>query len=457
MSMKAARVAWVVLAAPAAIWGQTTAASFLNPLSPEGGIHLTGVSVYSGYFSSGGVGGFEMAVQNPFLTGPSAMIGVAASFGGSKSTEKSTFTWGYSPSYFNSFYGNNQFSNNGSMNHSGSLSWSRKFGSKWSLSVSLNGLLANLQQLYFNPSVLSSVASMPTTFDDLAAAMLARKYTDVQLASLLTGAPLQASVQQGYLYGDRMLGAGASVGLSWAPSERTSISATVTGSRYQHLNGNTDSTSGSAADYFVPQMTTAGIGISWSYSLSPRTQISASANSTRTFSSLQRGYTSNANVGFGRTMSRRWFMQLTAGAGRFNYSEQTYKAPSSVQYLYAASLGFKTNTQTFLASYSRSLGDAYGLGSGSTSSAIGTWNWRIPGRTWTMMASGGFQQLDNPIFQNTRSWQAGAGFARSLGPHFGISAQYVYFERPLSLNTAGVENSQNGVTVALNWSPLRYQ
>ena len=151
-------------------------------------MHLTGVSVYSGYYSSGGAGGaggFEMAVQNPFLTGPSAMAGVAATFGGSKSAEKSTFTWSYSPSYFNSFYGNNQFSNNGSLNHRMSVHWTRKLGSKWTLSGSLNGYLANLEQLYFNPGVLSSVASLPTTFDDLAAGMLAGQFTDAQLASLL--------------------------------------------------------------------------------------------------------------------------------------------------------------------------------------------------------------------------------------------------------------------------------
>ena len=457
--MKAAGAIWVVMAAPAAIWGQTTAASFFNPLSPEGGIHLTGVSVYSGYYSSGGVGGFEMAVQNPFLTGPSAMTGVAATFGGSKSTEKSTFTWSYSPSYFNLFYGNNQFSNNGSINHSGSISWSRKFGSKWSLNVSLNGLLANLQQLYFNPSVLSGVAALPTTFDDLAAGMLTGKFSDAQLASLLTGAPLQASPQQGYLYGNRLFNVGANVALSWAPTGRTSFSVAATGSRAESANGagTVGGTSTGPAGSFLPAMTSATLALSWSYSLSPRTHVGVGISSSRTFSALEPGYASNGNVSIGRTMSSRWFLQAQAGVGKLNYSRQTYAAPSALQYLYGGSIGFKTQTHTFLASYNRSLGDGYGLGSGSTSAATGAWNWRHPGSSWSLTAGGGYQELNNLTFSNTRSWMANAGIAKALSPHFSLSAQYMYFQFPADIRAVGLESSEDGVSVALSWSPSQYR
>ena len=451
---------WVVLASAPVVWGQTSAASFFNPMSPEGGFHLTGVSVYSGYYSSGGTGGgFEMAVQNPFLSGPSAMAGIAASFGGSKSTEKSTFNWSYSPSYFNLFYGNRQFSNNGSINHRASVSWSRKLGSKWTWSMSLNGFLTNLEQLYFNPSVLSSVAAMPTTFDDLAAGMLAGKFTDAQLASLLTGAPLEASPQQGYLYGSRMFDAAASVGLSWAHSERTSVSIMATGNRAQSVNG--VGTFGGASTrpgvLAWPQTTNAGVSVSWSYSLSPRTQIGVSVSSSRTFSRFQQGYASNGSVSIGRKMSRRWFAQATAGAGKLNYSQQLYAAPNSVQYLYGASLGFKTVAHTFLASYNRSLGDVYGLGSGSTSSATGTWNWRRPGSSWSVSAGGGYQEFNNQTFNNTRSLMANAGVAKELSPHLFLSAQYIYFQFPANMRAAGLESSENGVSVGMTWSPSQYR
>ncbi|MBA0088437.1 MAG: hypothetical protein HRJ53_25910, partial [Acidobacteria bacterium Pan2503] len=146
----------------------------------------------------------------------------------------------------------------------------------------------------------------------------------------------------------------------------------------------------------------------------------------------------------------------TAGVGKLNYSKQTYKAPSTVQYLYGASLGYHTYAHTLLVSYNRTLGDAYGLGSGSTSSVTGAWNWRISRRSWDLAASGGFQQLDNSTFPNSRSWQAGAGIFRSLGPHFSASAQYTYFEYPGNLRTAGVDSVGHGVMLALTWAPSRY-
>lgn len=442
----------VMAIAHGVLWGQTQALSYFNPLSAsQPGVHLYGISVNSGYFSSGTSTGIQTGLQTPFV-GANTVAEIVATFGESKVGERSSFTWNYSPSYVNPFYANDTFQNHGSFNHSASVMWTRRLTRKWSLSTSLNGTIANLEQRYFNPAVLSSVAAMHMTFDELAAAMLAGKYTDTQLASLLAGTPLQASLQQGYLYGGRMLNAGANVVLSWTPSGKTSVSATLTGTRYQNLNGTFERAFG----YVLPQMTTAGASISWSYSLSPRTHIGASVNSTRTFSNLQRGYAPHANMGFGRTMSSRWFMQLTAGVGRLNYGKQTYKAPTTVQYLYGASLGYQTYAHTLLVSYNRTLGDAYGLGSGSTSSVTGAWNWRISRRSWDVAANGGFQQLDNSTFPNSRSWQAGAGIFRYLGPHFTVSAQYTYFEYPGNLRTAGVDSVGHGVMLALTWAPSRY-
>lgn len=458
--MKAAGTVWVVLLGVTAAWGQMGANTAFNPMNASlPGVHLEGVSVYSGYYSSGAPTGFEVPVSNAFLPGASAMAGVAATFGGSSSGEKSTSTWSYSPSYFNLFYGNNQFSNNGSLNHRLSVNATRKLWGKWTLSASVNGYLANLEQMFFNPSVFSSVASLPTNFDDLAAAMLAGKFTDAQLASLLTGAPLQASAQQGYLYGNRIFNAAATVGLSWAPSERTSVSMVAMGSRMQSVNGvgTIGGSSGGSGQTLLPQMTTAGVSVAWSYSLSPRTQIGVTASVNRIFSRIQQGYTSNGNFTIGRTMSRRWFVQGTGGVGKLNYSQQTYAAPAAVQYLYGGSLGFKTTTQTFLVSYNRTLGDVYGLGSGSTSSAMGAWNWRRPGSSWSLMADAGYQELNNLTFQNTRSWLGGAGIARSLGQHLFVSAQYMYFQLPANLKTVGVESSENGVSVGMTWSPSGYQ
>src|SRR5579871_1969120 len=131
--MKAAGIALIVTAAvPALVWGQMGSNTAFNPLNAtQPGVHLEGVSVYSGYYSSGAPTGFEVPVSNAFLPGASAVAGIAATVGGARAGEKTVYTWSYSPSYFNSFYGNNQFSNNGSLNHRLAASWTRKLGSKW--------------------------------------------------------------------------------------------------------------------------------------------------------------------------------------------------------------------------------------------------------------------------------------------------------------------------------------
>lgn len=156
-------------------------------------------------------------------------------------------------------------------------------------------------------------------------------------------------------------------------------------------------------------------------------------------------------------MSRRWFLQATGGAGKLDYSQQVYAAPSAVQHFYGGSLGFKTIAHTFVVSYNRTLGDSYGLGSGTTSAAMGAWNWRPPGSRWSMSASWGYQELNNPTFPNTRSWLVGGGVARALAPHLFMSAQFMYFQLPANVKTAVGELSENGVNVGLTWSPSGYR
>lgn len=461
--MKGVGALWLTFTAtPAILLGQSTAATDFHPGSTtEKGVHLSGVSVYSGYYSSGSPSGFEVTTDSPFLQGPSAMAGVAATIGGSFVGEKSTFTWTYSPSYFNLFYANRETSNNGSFSHRVGGNWTRKLGNsnKWTLTGSVTGLIINLEQLYANPGVFSSVASMPTTFDALASGMLTGKFTDAQLASVLTGAPLQATPEQAYLYGNRMFNAAANVSIAWAPSGRTTVSLGMSGNRAQPLDGfgTLGGTMGSAGSAFLNQTTNAGAEILWSYSLSPRTQISVGASSTRTYSRLQQGYATSGNFSVGRTVSRRWFLQGRGGAGKLTNEVQMYQSSKAVQYLYGGSVGWKTYTHTFLLSYDRSLGDVYGLGSNTTSAATAAWAWRRPGSNWSISANGSYQKLNNMTFQNTRSWRVGAGVGRALAPHLFMSAQYIYLQVPIGLNVVGFNSSQNGVVISMSWSPSIYQ
>ncbi len=448
----------VAIAVAGTAWGQTEAISNFNPLNAKqgAGVHLLGVSVFSGYYTAGSPASFEVPSSNAVL-GQTASLGTAITLGGTKSAEKSRLSWSYSPSYFRLLYSEQSRQNNGSLNHRASVNGSWELGKRLTLTASTSGVVASFQQLYFSPSVLGNVAAMPTTFDDLALGIMRGKFTDAQLATALTGTRLQASPEQAYLYGTRLLNISAAVGVSWAMSGRSSLAFSLSGTRSQHFNGIEEPVADGHTNPVLPQLTTTAASVSWSYSVSPRTQIGISASAARTFSSVQRGYSPEGAFSIGRTLSHRWFLQGRVGVGVLTYSRQTYATPAPVQYTYGGTAGFKTSAHTFLASCDRSLGDAYGLGSDSTGTATGAWNWRRPGSQWSISGSGGYQDLHNQTFQNTRSWRAGTGVARALRQHVSFSVQYIYFEMPANFQTVGVKTSEHGATISLTWSPSQYQ
>jgi hypothetical protein len=442
---------------PSALWSQTGIASNFNPLASNSAIRLEGVSVYGGASTGGAPLGFDTPAPLPFL-GSSVVVGAAASFGGSRSGEKTSLTWSYSPSYFTNVYSRGNSSNHGTLNHRAGVSWGRKLGNKWNLTASGSGVITNLEQLYFNTGPVSAALAIPTTFQDLATGVLTGKFTDPQLATLLTGTPLQASSEQGYLYGNRLLSATANVAISWSPSTRHSVSLSMGGSRTQHLSDNRSEDAGTPpSNRFLQETTTASVGISWSYSLSPRTQVGVGVTSSRTFSPLQQGSASNTSFSVGRILTSRWFVQGSGGVGVLAYSHNTYGTPKTVSTVFGGGLGFKTAAHTFLGSYNRSIGDVYGLGSSYTSGATGSWNWRIPGSGWSLSANIGYQKMSNSAFTNTRSWRTGAGVARSLGSHLFLGAQYSHSQLPADLYVGGAENSQTGLSFSLTWSPQHYR
>jgi hypothetical protein len=441
---------------PQAFWGQTGAFSSFNPVSASSdGPHLYGVSVYTGYYLSGAPFGLDSAqtTQNA-SSSPTVVMGASATLGWAKTTGQSTASINYGISYTGSPL-NSQYNGFG---HRASLNWNRKLNGKWTLSVSASGMLSTFQQLFFSQSGLSALAASPATFQDLSSGALTGTYSNAQVASLLTGAQVSASPEQSYLYGNRIFGVTASAALSWAPTERTSLGVTVSGSRTQNEQGNAVSpASPTSANPLAPAPTTSSVQLSWSYSLSPRTHVSVQASSTEIWSKLDQGYTSVGSLSLSRTLTERWFTQLQGGAGVLTYKQLAFPQPKSLQYTAAASLGYKTTSNTFLVSYNRSIGDTYGLGAATTSAANGAWNWRRPGSTWSVFSSFGYQELGGSTFSNTRSWRGSGGLAKGLGPHVFVNVQYSYSQLPSNLAVSGANLNQNGVVVSASWSPSTYQ
>jgi len=200
------------------------------------------------------------------------------------------------------------------------------------------------------------------------------------------------------------------------------------------------------------------VSAGWAYSLSPRTNVGLEISTSRTFTRLQDGYASSGSVSIGRKMSEHWFVQGRAGGGLILYTRHAFAPPTKPQYSAGGNIGYKLRSHSLLASYDRSIGDAYGLGGGTTSSATAGWNWRAPGGMWSLRADYGYQRTDGSFLVNTESWRASGGVGRSLTNHLYFSAQYSYFIYPKGQSgVTGLSGAESGVSAGLTWSPSSYR
>ena len=432
---------------------QSGAAGFFNPLSASrDGIHLYGVSIFGGYFSGGTP--FGIPTTGPLPTSGSPVVGGgSANFGWSLTRGQSSLVVSYTPSILAS---PNYVQVGNLLNNTFSLNWNRKLGPKWSLNAGVTAAVSSLQETYFSLNAFGQAASLPTTFDGLAGAVLSGTFTDPQLASALTGASARLLPEQTYLYGQRFGSASARVGVTYRPTGRSSFHASIAATRTQSLDsGQMRETTASS---IIPQTTAGTVSFGWAYALSSRTHFGLDASTSRTLSRLEDGYANNAGFSIGRTMSEHWFVQGRAGAGVMTYLRQTVTTQSGVQYTAGGSIGYKLRSHTLLASFDRSLADSYGLGSTSTDSAMAGWAWKAPGSLWSLSANFGYQRLNGGIVGSYESWRASGGIARALNQHTFISVQYAYFTSPANLAAlTGITGAENALTVGLSWSPSLYR
>src|SRR6185503_12658076 len=143
------------------------------------------------------------------------MFGAGAALGWSRRTKKTNLSMSYNGGY----QARIRYSELSALNHFLTLSASRQLGSKWSLGFSAASSISTYDQMLFNPTVFSSLAAYPGTFDDLASAVLTGKYNNDQLASLLTGSPVIESPARTLFYGNRVFTSSASTSLSYAHSQ----------------------------------------------------------------------------------------------------------------------------------------------------------------------------------------------------------------------------------------------
>lgn len=416
-----------------------------------GGFDIYDASIFSSFFSSGygtGVGSTSNVAPTGVNLSADVAVGGSVTGGWARPRPRSNFSVVYSVSYT----GRIRYSNWDALNQSLSITGSHKLGRKWVADLSVVGRETNLEQFLFEPTVFSQVASVPATFDELAAAALTGQSTNAEIAAILTGAPLEMSPAQTLLYGNRSLTASMAGSLRYAHSSRTSLSISVVGTLFKNLPANESSLPANYAPILI-HGTTANVSAQLSHSLTPRTQVSITATTGRIVSGLQDSYNNSVSGSFGRTMNRHWFVSLQGGAGTLRIVRTTFPTPAGPQITAAGSAGYKTFAHTFLASFGRTISDAYGLGATTTMNATGSWRWFRPGNSWGLHSSYTWQQFEGGIVNGLNTWSVNGGLDRKLSSRLVVQGQYVYLKYAGRFNGLNYDQPIQAVQLALDWNP----
>jgi hypothetical protein len=413
-----------------------TAQTFtLNPLTSAGaqqnGFHLYNFSAFAQYSTvdQSWINLVDTLSGSPGTPLPSytSVSGFSASVGlhvGGVEGARSNFSLIYSPTFSYTTYGQSS----SQLAHTLAFSWSRKLAPQWQLSVSASGVEGAFDQFLFSPTNAQNVASLVGTAQELAGQFLTGQSSNPSIAAG-TGAAATVTPQVQLFYGDRILSAMTQVGLSYSHSPRMTFGITASGSRMQHLK--TSSSLGS--DYFfIPENTNVGFGGSFSYLLSERTSLMGSVQYGRGMSSIYNEQSGAALMGLGRKLTQNWFTDFAAGGGYILPIQSTASTSANgrgKQWEANGKIGYRSRTNTLVASADRSLSDLYGAGAAATLALSGGWNWRKPGRKWALQAGAEEDLLSGQAVAAdlaTHGFRANAGIYLNLSRRSSVVVQYSY-------------------------------
>jgi len=434
----------MVILAPTC-WGQELfdQTNFRN--DERGGFHLYGVSLFSGYYSSG----YSLIrVGQADLT---ANYGASGSLGWQHHREKTDIAILYSGTYT----GLVQFPEAKDYNQSLSLSGHRKIAPKWTGSLSVTGQDATLAQSLFTPSGLSLDSQVIPGFDDLAAAFGIGKFTNSQIASMISLPGSLDSPLRGVVLGDRTLSYSGQASLDYSYSPK--LNFRLTGS-LRGAQGRFGGQNGAAQTNYVLSRstgTTAGMGISYSHS--PRTQLGLDVDEFKTQTRYQSAHSTTVTASLGSKLSPRWFLHVYGGGTISQVDQQVYGVPRTREIVGGGSLGFKTFSQSFVASYDRTATNGYGFAVGTNTTLMGSWSRHRAGSSWSTFARFGQQQTRNTGFVSLSGWQASGGWSKNLGTSTALTTQFVHLTSAGGYfgNLSGNLNdiAIQSIRVSLNWSP----
>jgi len=421
------------------------------PLWPRG-LHIYEASVYSGYSTLAyPVTGIEANYSSQISgLGGDWSYGGLVTLGwqqlGPKSTLSMIYTGGYG--------GMVHYSGVNGMSQSLAFGYSRTLGGRWTASLSASGQDNTLAQYLFQPARYSTITQSATSFDDFAAAFSIGQYSNAQIASMLTGAPILESPAQNLLLGNRILSYSVQTGVEYSYSSRLKLHlSSFSASGQTQSSGNDVNV---RQNYVMPRSTGLNGGVGFSYSLSPRTEVGVDAGEYMVWNRFQSARGTSVTASLGRKMSRRWFLRIRGGGSDTQILDYTASGkPIARQLIGGGSLGTKTYSHTFVADYDRSSFDSYGFAVGTSIVESGSWQWQHPGSRWSTFASFGEQQLRNTGFLSISGWQAAGGVRVQLQREAAVTIMYSHLRSAGTYNGMYNEFSVDGIRLSLAWTPVQ--
>lgn len=342
------------------------------------------------------------------------------------------------------------------INHALGVTYGRRLGARWSLSASTNVVALNFQQSLTGTSPMTSIASVPSTFEELSSLVLTGKTDNPFLTAVARVTPAITAPEQAFLFGGNHLSVASGLSVAFDKSSRSMFRFSAFGNRTQLLG---DQTSFFYSDRPLdPQLrrTTNFSGVAgWTYMLEPRTTLSTDFSSSRIISDYQDAYVSQLSISVGRKLSERWFVKGMLGMGWFNPMRSTFRQDPFRRHEWGGSLGYKVYSHTFLGSYTSQISDQFGLGANSNISSAGAWSWRRPGSSFSVASSFGYSQMVGPSFPNSGSWSGFVTVGRVLNSHTALSVSYRVLQFPQTVFFYSPTNTAHGVTTSVSWSPAR--
>ena len=445
-----AALLWVTAlagAAPAG-WAQPLVENSAPPDISFESWHLLKFEAHTGYMSLALPNANFNYLLGTVPLGSDIMSGGSVSIGFQRHKRFSNVEFTYQPTYY-SLARHSEWS---ALNHSLNLHAGKKLAERWNANFSLAGSSSNLNGFMFTPPVLAHVAGAPGTFTALTDAVLAGRYNNDQIASIMTGAPLLESPARTMIYGTRVLNGSFSGSLSYTPTARLAVHLGVTGSHSQGLHDTQDVDIWSRA--IVQRNTTGSANASITYLLTPRSDFGLDATGGRSISPLVDAYNTTIMASMGRRIGTRWFLKGAGGVAVVTPLRQqayrSYRIPDGPQPVGHGSFGYRTWRQTFMATVDRNA-DLYGTAAGYTLAVGGAWTWHHPASAWQYTASLRQQRMRGGVVQELDGWLGTVGIQRALNRHSAMQLSYTYLQNSGTYLGAARDISVQAIQFSVLW------